>query len=148
MTTISVDGISTVDLGNWDALTELFPSFNAIEEIKVSETLNPAEYGGVADVTTVSKSGTNTFHGGAFENFQNSDLNASDTFSHKVTPVKLNDFGVFAGGPIVRNKTFFFASGEDPAIAQESNEHHHRSHRRDAERGSFGLSQSEPGRVT
>jgi len=112
MTTISVDGISTVDLGNWDALTELFPSFNAIEEIKISETLNPAEYGGVADVTTVSKSGTNTFHGGAFENFQNTDLNASDTFSHKVTPVKLNDFGVFVGGPVVRNKTFFFASGE------------------------------------
>jgi len=112
MTTISVDGISTVDLGNWDALTELFPSFNAIEEIKVSETLNPAEYGGVADVTTVSKSGTNTFHGGAFENFQNTDLNASNTFSHQVTPVKLNDFGVFLGGPIRRNRTFFFASGE------------------------------------
>lgn len=112
MTSISIDGISTVDLGNWDALTELFPSFNAIEEIKISETLNPAEYGGVADVTTVSKSGTNTFHGGAFENFQNTDLNASDTFSHKVTPVKLNDFGIFVGGPIVRNKTFFFTSGE------------------------------------
>ncbi len=92
-TTFSVDGISTVSLGSWEAMTELFPSFNAIEEIKVSETLNPAEYGGVADVTTVSKSGTNTFHGGAFENFQNTDLNASDTFSHKVTPVKLNDFG-------------------------------------------------------
>ena len=111
-TTFSVDGISTVSLGSWEAMTELFPSFNAIEEIKVSETLNPAEYGGVADVTTVSKSGTNTFHGGAFENFQNTDLNASDTFSHKVTPVKLNDFGIFVGGPIVRNKTFFFASGE------------------------------------
>jgi len=111
-TTFSVDGISTVSLGSWEAMTELFPSFNAIEEIKVSETLNPAEYGGVADVTTVSKSGTNTYHGGAFENFQNTDLNASDTFSHKVTPVKLNDFGIFVGGPIVRNKTFFFASGE------------------------------------
>ena len=111
-TTFSVDGISTVSLGSWEAMTELFPSFNAIEEIKVSETLNPAEYGGVADVTTVSKSGTNTFHGGAFENFQNTDLNASDTFSHEVTPVKLNDFGIFVGGPIVRNRTFFFASGE------------------------------------
>ena len=112
MTTISVDGISTVDLGNWDALAQLFPSFNAIEEIRVSESLNPAEYGGVADITTVSKSGTNAFHGGAFENFQNTDLNASDTFSHQVTPVKMNDFGVFVGGPIVRNKTFFFGSGE------------------------------------
>ena len=147
MTTISVDGISTVDLGNWDALQQLFPSFNAIEEIKISQTLNPAEYGGVADITTVSKSGTNTFHGGAFENFQNTDLNASDTFSHKVTPVKLNDFGVFVGGPIVRNRTFFFGSGEILRL-QESHQHSDGSYRGDAERGSFRLSQSEPGRVT
>ncbi len=97
----------------------MFPSFNAIEEIKISETLNPAEFGGVADITTVSKSGTNSFHGGAFENVQNTDFNAADTFSNQVNPVKLNNFGVYIGGPIIipklyngRNKTFFFASGE------------------------------------
>src|SRR6185437_2780382 len=111
-TSFSVDGISSVSLGNWNSMTELFPSFNAIEEIKISESLNPAEFGGVADVTTISKSGTNSFHGGAFENFQNTDLNAGDTFSHQVTPVKMNDFGAYVSGPIVRNKTFFFASGE------------------------------------
>jgi len=70
----------------WRPLTELFPSFNAIEEIKISQTLNPAEYSGVADITTVSKSGTNSFRGGAFENLQNTAFNASDTFSHEVTP--------------------------------------------------------------
>jgi len=48
----------------------LFPSFNSIEEIKISETLNPAEYGRVADITTVSKSGTNQFNGGLFETFR------------------------------------------------------------------------------
>jgi hypothetical protein len=115
----TIDGISSVGPGSLGALTELFPSFNAIEEIKISETLNPAEYGGVADITTVSKSGTNDFHGGAFENLQNTYFNASDTFSHEVTPVKLNDFGVYVGGPIIipklyngRNKTFFFGSFE------------------------------------
>jgi hypothetical protein len=115
---VTVDGISSVGPGAWGPLTELFPSFNAIEEIKISETLNPAEYGGVADITTISRSGTNGFHGGAFENLQNTAFNASDTFSHQVTPVHLNDFGAYVGGPVIlpkyngHNKTFFFASGE------------------------------------
>ncbi len=122
---VTVDGISSVGAGTGvsgttgGAMQELFPSFNAIEEIKISETLNPAEYGGVADITTVSKSGTNEFHGGLFENVQNTDFNAADTFSHEVTPVKLNDFGLYIGGPVIfpklyngRNKTFFFVSGE------------------------------------
>jgi hypothetical protein len=116
---LTIDGISSVGPGTLGALAELFPSFNAIEEIKISETLNPAEYGGVADITTVSKSGTNNFHGGLFENVQNTAFNASDTFSHEVTPVKLNNFGGFVGGPVMipklyngRNKTFFFTSGE------------------------------------
>ncbi len=122
---ITIDGISAGGPGESQggavgvSLAELFPSFNAIEEIKISETLNPAEYGGVADITTVSKSGTNEFHGGLFENVQNTDFNASDTFSHLQTPVKLNDFGAYLGGPVIipkvyngRNKTFFFGSYE------------------------------------
>ncbi len=116
---ITIDGISSIGPGSLGALTELFPSFNAIEEIKLSETLNPAEFGGVADITTVSKSGTNDFHGGAFENVQNTDFNAADTFSHRVSPVKLNNFGVYVGGPIIlpklyngKDRTFFFGSAE------------------------------------
>jgi hypothetical protein len=115
----TIDGISSVGPGSLGALTELFPSFNAIEEIKLSETLNPAEFGGVADITTISKSGTNEFHGGAFENVQNTDFNAADFFSNQVTPVKLNNFGLYLGGPIIipkiyngRNRTFFFGSFE------------------------------------
>jgi hypothetical protein len=115
----TIDGISSVGPGSLGALTELFPSFNAIEEIKLSETLNPAEFGGVADITTISKSGTNEFHGGAFENVQNTDFNAADFFSNAVTPVQLNNFGLYLGGPIIipkvyngRNRTFFFGSFE------------------------------------
>ncbi|HEY6328388.1 MAG TPA: carboxypeptidase-like regulatory domain-containing protein, partial [Blastocatellia bacterium] len=116
----SIDGISSVGPGaTAGPLTELFPSFNAIEEIRISENLNPAEYGGVADVTTVSKSGTNAFHGGAFENLQNNDFNAADTFSHTTPVIKLNDFGIYLGGPVIlpkiydgHNKTFFFGSFE------------------------------------
>jgi hypothetical protein len=115
----SIDGISSVGPGTLGALAELFPSFNSIEEIKISEDLNPAEFGGVADVTTISKSGTNQFHGGAFENVQNTDFNAADTFANQVTEDKMNNFGIYLGGPVIlpklyngRNKTFFFGSFE------------------------------------
>jgi hypothetical protein len=63
----TIDGISSVGPGSLGALAEMFPSFNYIEEIRITETLNPAEFGGVADITTVSKSVTNDFHGGVFE---------------------------------------------------------------------------------
>jgi hypothetical protein len=115
----SIDGISSVGPGSLGALAEMFPSFNSIEEIRISENLNPAEFGGIADVTTVSKSGTNEFHGGVFENVQNTNFNAADTFAHVVTEDKLNNFGIYLGGPVIlpklyngRNKTFFFGSFE------------------------------------
>jgi len=122
---ISIDGISTMGPGSFNgqggggAIGELFPSYNAIAEIRISETINPAEFGGVADITTISKSGTNSVHGGVFENLQNNDMNAADFFSHEAPELKMNNFGIFMGGPVVlpkiyngRNKTFFFGSFE------------------------------------
>jgi len=116
----SIDGISSVGPGySFGPFAELFPSFYAIEEIRISETLNPAEFGGVADITTVTKSGTNAFHGGAFDNLQNDAFNASDTFSHEKTRIRMNDFGTYLGGPVLipklyngHDKTFFFGSYE------------------------------------
>ena len=118
---LSIDGISVVGAraAETGPINELFPSFNAIEEIRVSEVVNPAEFGGVADIATISKSGTNSYHGGVFENLQNSAMNAANTFTHTVPSLKMNDFGIFMGGPIWipklyhgRDKTFFFASYE------------------------------------
>jgi Carboxypeptidase regulatory-like domain len=122
---MSIDGISSMGpgsgtgVGGASAIGELFPSFNAIEEIRIGETINPAEFGGVADITTISKSGTNSLHGGVFENLQNNDMNAADFFSHVAPELKMNNFGIFMGGPVVlpklyngRNKTFFFGSFE------------------------------------
>ena len=123
---LSIDGISSGGPATQGALTELFPSFNAIEEIRIGETINPAEFGGVADITTISKAGTNDFHGGAFENLQNSYMNAGDTFSHTTPNLKMNDFGLFLGGPVMipklyngRNKTFFFGSFEALRLPKE-----------------------------
>jgi hypothetical protein len=116
---ISVDGISTMSVRSEAPLTELFPSFEAIAEIRVSEVNNSAEFGGVSDITTISRSGNNTLHGGAFENLQNTAMNARNPFSPAVSVVKLNDFGGYLGGPVIlprlyngKDKTFFFASYE------------------------------------
>jgi hypothetical protein len=124
---LSIDGISTMGAKASEQLSpgidpgifEMFPSFYAIEEIRISEQIGPAEYGGVADITTVTKSGTNSYHGGLFENFQNSDLNAANTFTHTTPTIKMNNFGIYMGGPLSipglydgHNKTFFFGSYE------------------------------------
>ncbi|MBV8728751.1 MAG: carboxypeptidase regulatory-like domain-containing protein, partial [Acidobacteriia bacterium] len=105
MLSVSLDGISSTGprAASGTAggpMSEMFPSFNTISEIRVSEVNNAAEYGGVSDITTISKSGTNDIHGGAFENLQNSDMNARNLFSPIKPVVKLNDFGAYGGGKI------------------------------------------------
>jgi len=119
MLSVTVDGISTMSVRSEAPIAELFPSFDTIEEIRVSEVNNAAEYGGVSDITTVSKSGSNSLHGGVFENLQNSDMNARNPFSSTVSLVKMNNFGVHLGGPVAiphlyhgKDKTFFFGSYE------------------------------------
>src|SRR5438093_10724529 len=112
MLSVSSDGISTMSARNSAPITELFPSFDGIAEIHVSEINKTAEFGGISDITTITKSGTNQFHGGVFENHQNSAFAARNTFSSTVPKVIMNDFGAFAGGPIRKDRTFFFMDYE------------------------------------
>jgi len=120
MLSVTIDGISTMNVRSNSAAAELFPSFGTIAEIRVSEINNAAEYGGVSDITTVSKSGTNQVHGGLFENHQNTALNARNPFSSTKTKTIMNNYGVFAGGPVMANKTFFFGSYEGLKLPRES----------------------------
>jgi hypothetical protein len=119
MLSVSIDGISSVSPRSTAAIPELFPSFDGIAEIRVSEINNTAEFGGISDITTISKSGTNAFHGGVYENNQNTDYDARNTFSATVPKLDLNDFGGFLGGPIWvpklyngTDKTFFYGDFE------------------------------------
>ncbi len=121
----TIDGISSVDVENSGPIAELFPSFNSISEIRVSETNNNAEYSGVADVTTTSRAGTNDYHGGVFENLENTALTAGNPFTGKPA-LHMNDFGGFAGGPVRiphlyngHDKTFFFGSYEGLRLPRE-----------------------------
>src|SRR5206468_9892157 len=112
MVSISIDGISTMSARNSAPISELFPAFDGIAEIRVSEINNTAEFGGISDVTTITKGGSNQFHGGIFENHQNSAFAARNTFSSTVPKLIMNDFGAFAGGPIRNDRTFFFMDYE------------------------------------
>ncbi len=119
MLSMTLDGLSTMGTRAGAPLSELFPSFNAIEEIRVSEFNNSAEFGGISDITTVSKSGSNTYHGGMYDNWQNQDITAKNPFSLVKSALNMNDFGAYAGGPLSipglyngHDRTFFFGSYE------------------------------------
>ncbi len=125
MLSVSLDGISSTGARAASGtaggpMAEMFPSFNTIAEIRVSEVNNAAEYGGVSDITTISKSGTNSLHGGAFENIQNSDMNARNLFASTKPALKLNDFGGYVGGKIWKDRTFYFASYEGLRLPKQS----------------------------
>src|SRR5262249_32775390 len=120
MLSVSIDGISTMNVRSNAAAAELFPSFGTIAEIRVSEINNAAEFGGVSDITTVSKGGSNRLHGGLFENHQNTALNARNPFSSTKTKTIMNNYGGFAGGPVIKDKTFFFTSYEGLQLPRET----------------------------
>jgi outer membrane receptor protein involved in Fe transport len=90
-------------------------SLDSIAEVQVVKGVLPAEYGGVAggQVNVISRSGTNSFSGSAFYNFQSPALNARSFFS--TTPKgtgSFNQYGGTLGGPILRSKLFFFTTYE------------------------------------
>lgn len=89
-------------------------SLDSIAEFRVASSLYNAEGGGGAgaQVNLVSKSGTNEFHGGVFEFFRNDKLDARRPIDAGRPPFRLNQFGGNLGGPIARDKTFFFANFE------------------------------------
>jgi hypothetical protein len=87
------------------------PFPDALQEFKVETSALTAQYGhhGSAAVNAVTKSGTNDFHGDAFEFLRNGDLNARNAFAPTRDSLKRNQFGGTVGGPIMKNKLFFFA---------------------------------------
>jgi hypothetical protein len=91
------------------------PGVDAVEEFKVQSGTMSAEYGFTAGgvINMVTKSGTNQIHGTVYEFFRNDKLDARNTFSVTKPPFRYNQYGVSAGGPIVRDKTFAFGNWED-----------------------------------
>jgi hypothetical protein len=111
----TVDGADNFDRGANLTLLN-FPSIDSIAEFKVLRSSylpeNGRSSGGIVNVVT--RSGTNSFHGSAYEFFRNDVLQANNYFNNRdqITrpPLRWNDFGFTVGGPILKNKTFFFYS--------------------------------------
>src|SRR5713101_7337188 len=109
-----LDGISNMDTQIGSPLGN-FRITDAVQEFAVQTSVPTAEFGRGhgAQVSIVTKSGTNQFHGSVFEYLRNSDLDAADFFTNRLRGTKntlhRNQFGAAGGGPIRHDKTFFFA---------------------------------------
>jgi len=99
-------------------------SLDALQEFRIQTSSFAPEYGRTpgGQVSVVTKSGTNEFHGTAFEYFRNDALDANNWFADnqglKKPELRQNDFGGVLGGPILKDKLFFFASYEGLRVRQ------------------------------
>lgn len=108
-TTYTLDGVSNMELLN--AFMNVVPPLDAIQEVKISTNNAAATVGtyGGAQVNAIIKSGTNAWHGSAFEFYRGDALNATRWEATTKAPYKANQFGGSFGGPILRDRLFFFA---------------------------------------
>ena len=101
----------------------LGPSVDAIQEFSIQVGQYSAEFGsgGGAVINVVTKSGTNQLHGAAWEFLRNNEFDARNFFltpSQTIAPLRRNQFGVAAGGPIIKNKMFLFGNYDGSRIRQ------------------------------
>ncbi|MDQ1469886.1 MAG: hypothetical protein QOJ99_1366, partial [Bryobacterales bacterium] len=111
------DGIDTsgVQEQTQKAETRLSISLDSIAEFRVATSVYTAESGsaGGAQVNVVSKTGTNQFHGSLYDYLRNDALDTRSPFDGaQIPPFRLNQFGAHVGGPVIKDKAFFFANYE------------------------------------
>src|ERR1700722_20889611 len=106
---VKVDGIETTfgNFGSPDNVSQ--PSVEAIQEFSANVLTAPAEFGGMSTITTATKAGTNQLHGGAYWYVHNSFTDARNAFSTAKPFDNLHNYGGTLGGPIKKDRTFFFA---------------------------------------
>jgi hypothetical protein len=104
----------TLNLNGGTTAATYLPSPEAVEEFKLQQTNFSAEYGfsGASVVNMITRSGTNRFHGSVYDFFRDDSLDANDWFANRngdpIPPLRWNNYGFTFGGPIFKNKTFFF----------------------------------------
>ena len=117
--TVTLDGALHNDVASNTALPLPFP--DAVQEFKVETSALPAQYGfhAGAAINAVTKSGTNEFHGALFEFVRNYKFNGRNFFATKPDFLKRNQFGGTIGGPIEKNKLFFFGGYQGTVTRQD-----------------------------
>ena len=108
----NVDGISSNSPAFGNSIGPAEPSFESIQEVRFEIVNNKAEFGEVANITAITKSGTNDWHGALFWFHENSTLNARPFFATRRGQNIRNNFGASSGGAVLRNKLFFFGTYE------------------------------------
>ncbi len=119
---LTVDGAyNSVAGSNSSLVNNVSPDF--IQEVKLQTSNFSAEYGRFSGpaFNIITKSGTNQYHGGAFEFFRNNDLDARNFFAAQKTALRFNNFGYDVGGPIKKDKLFFFFGEEWKRLRQQQN---------------------------
>ncbi|MGH9409164.1 MAG: TonB-dependent receptor [Vicinamibacterales bacterium] len=113
-----VDGLSAND--DAAGLTGMPYGIDAVDQFQVVTSGGQAEFGRALGgyMNVVTKSGTNTIHGDAYEYGRDDALNAANPLSGTTLPMHQNQFGGSAGGPIVRNRTFYFGNVEGRRLDQ------------------------------
>jgi hypothetical protein len=119
--TYILDGGNDNDAHTSDSYPLPFP--DALQEFSAVLTAVPAQYGmhSSATVNAITKSGSNEFHGDAFEFVRNGDFNAKSFYAPRRDPLKRNQFGGVLGGPIRKDKLFFFGAIQDTIVRDVSN---------------------------
>ncbi len=110
---LKVDGIET-NFGNFggpDPVSQ--PSFESVEEFTANVNSNRAEFGGIGNITTVTKAGTNNYHGGVFWYARNSAFDARNAFQAAKPFQNIHNFGASMGGPLRKNSTFFYLTYDE-----------------------------------
>lgn len=109
-----LDGGVAQNQANGSPQLSLNPPNESLQEFKVLANNYPAEYGrsGSGLIVMTTRAGTNEFHGAAYDWLRNDKLNARTFFSAAKAPLRYNIFGGSLGGPIRKNKTFFFFNYE------------------------------------
>src|SRR5205823_7775394 len=109
---ILIDGVDSKNL--FTGGFSIQPSPDAVQEFKVQTQSFSAVFGknGGSTINLTTKQGTNAFHGSAFEFLRNNNLDARNFFSAARPSYQRNQFGGYIGGPIRKNKTFFFGGYE------------------------------------
>ena len=104
-----LDGVN--NQGAFTSTYAVAPIIDTIQEFKVQSHNDQAEFGAALGgiINVVSKSGTNEYHGSLWEFLRNDVLDARNPFLTTKTPFRQNQYGAAGGGPIIKNKTFFYA---------------------------------------
>jgi outer membrane receptor protein involved in Fe transport len=115
---LMIDGVRNLDTFGGNAF--ITPNLFAVSEFRIENNSYAAATGRSAggQVNLISRAGTNQFHGNAFEFFRNDALNARNFFANSIPENRYNDFGYDVGGPIKKDKIFFFWSEEWRRIIQ------------------------------